>query len=186
MKEFLDPNDNYKFHKISIGDAPHWMIEIPDGADVLIRLNSGLSAFYKDNFKKVWDLGIWCSTSNAENFKDKCRLWERKSMKEYIDESEIIKGECSIKGNLSVEGTLAERQKSYGCFEDVATVTEEVIKALRIANYDNMPKPHKMAMYMIASKMARLVNGDFNHLDSWHDIGGYSKLIEKLIGGENE
>lgn len=93
MKEFLDPTDNYKFHKIPIGDAPHWMIEIPDGADVLLRLNSGLSAFYKDNFKKVWNLGIWCSTSNAENLKDKCRLWERKSMKEYIDESEIISEE---------------------------------------------------------------------------------------------
>uniref|UniRef100_A0AB39C8U9 DUF6378 domain-containing protein n=1 Tax=Acinetobacter phage vB_AbaM-SPB TaxID=3236747 RepID=A0AB39C8U9_9CAUD len=93
---------------------------------------------------------------------------------------------CSIKGNLSVEGTLAERQKTYGCFEDVATVTEEIIKALKIGNYDNMPNPHKMAMYMIASKMARLANGDHNHLDSWHDIGGYSKLIEKLIGGENE
>lgn len=91
-----------------------------------------------------------------------------------------------MKGNLSVESTLAERQKSYGCFEDVATVTEEIIKALKIGNYDNMPKPHKMAMYMIASKMARLVNGDFNSIDGWHDIGGYSKLIENLIGGENE
>lgn len=88
MREYLDPTDNYKFHKIHIGDAPHWMVEIPDGADVLLRLNSGLSTFYKDNFKKVWDLGIWCSTSNAENLKEKVRLWERESMKEWLLKTE--------------------------------------------------------------------------------------------------
>ena len=41
--------------------------------------------------------------------------------------------------------------------------------------------PHRMALYMIASKMARIVNGDFNSIDGWHDIGGYSKLIEDLL-----
>lgn len=87
----------------------------------------------------------------------------------------------------TIEATLAERQAQYGCFEDVARTTGKIMEALsevRVNGLNDLPYPHRMALYMIASKMARIVNGDFNHLDSWHDIGGYSKLIEKLINGE--
>lgn len=86
-----------------------------------------------------------------------------------------------------VDATLAERQSTYGNFEDVAFVTENIMSILaqaRVNGLSDLPHTHRMALYMIASKMARIVNGDFNHLDGWHDIGGYSKLIEKLIKGE--
>lgn len=89
MKEYLMPYpDGTYFYFQSERNDRSDVIEIPDGAEVLLRLNSGLSAFYKDNFKKVWNLGIWCSTSNAENLKDKCRLWERESMKEWLLKTE--------------------------------------------------------------------------------------------------
>ena len=84
----------------------------------------------------------------------------------------------------TIEQTLAERQAQYGCFEDVAFVTENIMATLskvRVNGLSDLPYPHRMALYMIASKMARIVNGDFNHKDSWHDIGGYSKLIEDLL-----
>lgn len=83
----------------------------------------------------------------------------------------------------SIEATLAERQAQYGCFEDVAFVTENIMAVLskvRTNGLNDLPHTHRMALYMIASKMARIVNGDFNHKDSWHDIGGYSKLVEDL------
>ena len=84
----------------------------------------------------------------------------------------------------TIEATLAERQAQYGCFEDVAFVTENIMATLskvRSNGLTDLPHPHRMALYMIASKMARIVNGDFNHKDSWHDIGGYSKLVEDLL-----
>ena len=84
----------------------------------------------------------------------------------------------------TIEATLAERQAQYGCFEDVARTTGKIMEALsefRVNGLNDLPYPHRMALYMIASKMARIVNGDFNHKDSWHDIGGYSKLIEDLL-----
>lgn len=87
----------------------------------------------------------------------------------------------------SIDATLAERQSTYGNFEDVAFVTENIMAVLgrvRVNGLQDLPNTHRMALYMIASKMARIVNGDFNHLDSWHDIGGYAKLVEKLIDGE--
>ena len=84
----------------------------------------------------------------------------------------------------TIDATLAERQSQYGNFEDVAFVTENIMATLAKARSNglrDLPHTHRMALYMIASKMARIVNGDFNHLDGWHDIGGYSKLIEDLI-----
>ena len=84
----------------------------------------------------------------------------------------------------TIEATLAERQAQYGSFEDVAFVTENIMATLskvRSNGLTDLPHTHRMALYMIASKMARIVNGDFNHKDGWHDIGGYSKLIEDLL-----
>ena len=84
----------------------------------------------------------------------------------------------------SIEATLAERQAQYGCFEGVARTTGKIMEALsevRVNGLNDLPYPHRMALYMIASKMARIVNGDFNYRDNWHDIGGYSKLIEDLL-----
>ena len=84
----------------------------------------------------------------------------------------------------TIEATLAERQAQYGCFEDVAFVTENIMAVLskvRTNGLNDLPHTHRMALYMIASKMARIVNGDFNYRDNWHDIGGYSKLIEDLL-----
>ena len=84
----------------------------------------------------------------------------------------------------TIEATLAERQAQYGCFEDVARTTGKIMEALsevRTNGLNDLPYPHRMALYMIASKMARIVNGDFNSIDGWHDIGGYSKLVEDLL-----
>lgn len=87
-----------------------------------------------------------------------------------------------------IEATLAERQSTYGNFEDVAFVTENIMSVLghvRVNGLSELPTTHRMALYMIASKIARIVNGDFNHFDSWHDIGGYAKLIEDLVKENN-
>ena len=84
----------------------------------------------------------------------------------------------------TIEQTLAERQAQYGCFEDVARTTGKIMEALaevRVNGLDDLPYPHRMALYMIASKMARIVNGDFNSIDGWHDIAGYAKLVEDTI-----
>lgn len=86
----------------------------------------------------------------------------------------------------TIEATLAERQAQYGCFEDVAFVTENIMATLskvRSNGLTDLPHTHRMALYMIASKMARIVNGDFNSIDGWHDISGYATLVERLIDG---
>lgn len=77
--------------------------------------------------------------------------------------------------------TLNERKSTYGDFKDVSGMTQELLAVMEQYGYSDMPDMHKEALHMICSKMARIVNGDHNHLDSWHDIAGYAKLIENNI-----
>lgn len=79
------------------------------------------------------------------------------------------------------QATLNERKSTYGDFENVAEMTQGLLFVMGQYGYESMPDMHKEAIHMICSKMARIVNGDHNHLDSWHDICGYAKLIENNI-----
>lgn len=47
VREYLDPNDNYKLCLINPSDAAHWMIEVPEGTEVVRRNLQGSLNFYK-------------------------------------------------------------------------------------------------------------------------------------------
>lgn len=191
IKEYLNPKD-WSLHLGNVDNdaaGKDW-IEVPDGAEYLLRhKDDGDELFFKEDFNLMSTTdqdGDWFLSNFDKYIGDKIGymienyqsevLWQRHTQPESLP---------FIDDEPSVQETLKERQSSYGCFEDVALVTENIIDALKQVNYSKMPKTHKMAMYMIASKMARIVNGDFNHKDSWHDIQGYARLIENLINGNN-
>jgi hypothetical protein len=46
-----------------------------------------------------------------------------------------------------------------------------------------LPLDHQEALDMIASKIARIVVGDYDHIDSWVDIAGYAKLVADRLQG---
>ena len=86
----------------------------------------------------------------------------------------------------TVRQTLNQRQEQYGSFEDVAMITEQMVDVMRKGYYENLAYNQKMALYMICSKMARIVNGNPNHKDSWHDIAGYATLIDNELVSEKD
>ncbi len=85
-----------------------------------------------------------------------------------------------------VNATLIERGARYGAFKTHADVTQ---KLKRIAQ-QNYAWDHKLntsqqeALDMIFHKIGRILNGDPNYADSWHDTAGYAKLIEDELNGE--
>lgn len=85
-----------------------------------------------------------------------------------------------------VRQTLSQRQEQYGSFEDVAMITEQMVDVMRKGYYENLAYNQKMALYMICSKIARIVNGNPNHKDSWHDIAGYATLIDNELVSEKD
>lgn len=82
---------------------------------------------------------------------------------------------------MSVEDTLNERGKRYGNFETHA----EISQTLKYVLYGNskflaLSSDKREALEMIMHKIARILNGDSNYKDNWHDIQGYAKLAEDL------
>lgn len=204
MKEFLlkDKSGTWHYNNSSMDSCPAHVdkVEIPEGAEFAVLNGDNEINFYtgigleKNHF--ISDAVVWQRPTQPEAlpFIDD----EPQSLNDQYAEIEQVR-QMEIHGNVKaepdfnfgaaqskggVDATLAERQTQYGCYEDVAQVTQQILSALRIGNYDKLPAPMKESLHMIASKMARIVNGDPKYLDNWHDIGGYAKLIEKLIKGE--
>lgn len=82
---------------------------------------------------------------------------------------------------MSVEDTLKERGDRYGEFEDHAEISQALKDVVLCnENFRTMTANKKEAIEMILHKIARIVNGDPNYKDNWHDIQGYAKLAEDL------
>lgn len=87
---------------------------------------------------------------------------------------------------MSVDQTLDERGNRYGKFVHHAELSQKlkdacVVHAMNIKN--ELAADQWEALEMILHKIARIVNGDPNYTDSWHDIAGYAKLVEDRLNG---
>lgn len=83
-----------------------------------------------------------------------------------------------------IDKTLDERGARYGKFTGHAEITQRLKSAMRAAPKWSQLAPDQMeALEMVAHKIGRILNGDPNYNDSWHDIAGYSKLVEDRING---
>lgn len=95
---------------------------------------------------------------------------------------------------MSIENTLAERGNRYGDFTDHARLCQGIQFrmqkfCLKADNADGFIEPWKdrlnnvqrQALTVIADKIARILSGDPNYADNWHDIQGYAKLVEDRL-----
>jgi hypothetical protein len=74
--------------------------------------------------------------------------------------------------------TLAERGTRYGSFVGHAKITQAVKRAMADSpNWNELADDQREALEMIAHKVGRILNGDPDFHDSWHDIVGYTKLV---------
>lgn len=78
-----------------------------------------------------------------------------------------------------VEKTLAERGARYGDFADHAALCQRLQDTLRSTpGWGRLTPDKKQALMAIANKQARILSGDPEYTDNWHDIAGYAKLAE--------
>lgn len=81
-----------------------------------------------------------------------------------------------------INNTLNERGKRYGEFRDHAMITQELKHCMQQhAGWQKLSSDKKEALDMIAHKIGRILNGDPNYIDSWHDIIGYARLVEQEL-----
>lgn len=83
-------------------------------------------------------------------------------------------------GQYDTLSTLTQRQATHGDFKETARVIQDIKLGLtQTTNWSTLSDAHKEALEMIVHKIGRILNGDPNHADSWHDIAGYATLGER-------
>ena len=81
----------------------------------------------------------------------------------------------------SVAATLEQRGKIHGDFSDNADISQSLKYVIHTSKNVQEAKLNAVqleALEVIATKIARILSGDPNESDNWHDIGGYAKLAE--------
>lgn len=84
----------------------------------------------------------------------------------------------------SVEATLEKRGSIYGSYSKVIAARGNIMEVLKehhltITGYE-MSSEMQVAMGDLVLKLVRGA-GAPSHDDSWHDLGGYAKLIEDMV-----
>lgn len=80
---------------------------------------------------------------------------------------------------MDINETLKERGNRYGEFGNHARIAQELKQVMRNThNWTQLSYDKQESLDMIQHKIARILNGDPNYKDNWHDISGYAKLAE--------
>jgi hypothetical protein len=112
--------------------------------------------------------------------KEYVRAGLEEGLLQYDDEREVVAEETGI------DETLNERAQDYGKFKDGAALMQGIKRLLADharAHNKTFADDQWEALEMIVHKMARIVNGNPDKVDSWTDIAGYAKLVADRLQG---
>ena len=101
-------------------------------------------------------------------------------------EGGFLKYTDELETGTDVDETLDNRAQDYGKFKDGAELMQGIKRLLA----DHAAKHNRTfaddqweALEMIVHKMARIVNGNPDKVDSWVDIAGYATLVADRLQG---
>lgn len=81
----------------------------------------------------------------------------------------------------SVASTVATRESTHGPFDMTARIAQELKGVMRCYDWYALTDCQREALEMMCSKFARILNGNSNFGDHWHDIAGYAQLAEQEV-----
>ena len=81
-----------------------------------------------------------------------------------------------------INDTIAARDAAHGGLDRVAYVSQAIKAAFADSNNrSSMPDDMCEALDMIAHKLARILTGDMDNFDSWHDVAGYATCVANRL-----
>ena len=86
----------------------------------------------------------------------------------------------------STEEILKEREEQHGAFKAHASIEKELRNIYKYSNPIDVTSVQEIGLGMILHKIARLINGGYNHQDTWEDIAGYATLVAKDMEDERQ
>jgi ubiquitin C-terminal hydrolase len=82
---------------------------------------------------------------------------------------------------------LKQREKTHGDFELKAIWIQDIMEHITdLYAYTEMQADQREAIHMILIKLSRIIYGDYNHIDHWEDIAGYSQLVVNRLTKEEK
>lgn len=85
---------------------------------------------------------------------------------------------------IDINKTLEDREKTHGDFVSHALISQRLCYVMRDANtatWHALPADKRESLEMIQHKIARILNGNPETHDHWHDIAGYATLIANKL-----
>lgn len=164
---------------MDLTDLKNW----PDGAEACI--NGHFTRWINDE-EYTFHNKEWVKDSRCNDLS----WYEALGSKITIRPTELKEGDVITSGSYSdagdyeevdksVDGTLNERGSRYGEFADVSNTTQAIKNIIASGSSSDKLNAYQIeALDMIASKIARIANGDPDYIDNWHDIAGYARLVE--------
>lgn len=88
-----------------------------------------------------------------------------------------------------INNTLVERNAKYGAFLDQSQVSMELKELLHkhLLEHDaELASDQLEALEMICMKISRIIVGDPDYVDNWHDIAGYALLVARRLADDQD
>lgn len=86
---------------------------------------------------------------------------------------------------MSVADTLKQRHNIHGDYAEQSLMSMNLLTVMQQSTkYHRMSAAQKEALILIAVKIGRILMGDANAADHWHDIAGYAQLVENILNGK--
>lgn len=80
-----------------------------------------------------------------------------------------------------ITNTLSARNSLYGDFLTQAQLSCSLKEVMQTGRNWPLSPDKREALDMIAVKISRILNGDPDCYDSWHDIEGYARLVSERL-----
>lgn len=79
----------------------------------------------------------------------------------------------------TVEETLQQRGNVHGDYNEQSATHDALLSVMiKRESFMQLKPQHRQALNIIAMKISRILSGDAEHKDHWHDIAGYATLAE--------
>jgi hypothetical protein len=86
-----------------------------------------------------------------------------------------------------ITATLEQRGQRYGTFLLHAELSQDLKACIEegLASREKvLAADQAEALQMICHKIGRIINGDPDYADSWHDIAGYAQLVADRLNDQ--
>ena len=88
---------------------------------------------------------------------------------------------------MNVIETIKARHATHGNYADQSRLFVSLTEVLlNDPGWQMLSDEQKLAMMMFCVKMSRIMSGNPNVADHWHDIAGYAALVENKINDPHD